>query len=75
MYRILIVDDEPVIRKGITSFIDLKKEEITVDDQYANGAEALAALKKQPYDILITDIKMPLIGGIELTKQALELYP
>ncbi|WP_338787091.1 response regulator [Metabacillus sp. FJAT-53654] len=75
MYRILIVDDEPVIRKGITSFIDLENEEITVDDQYANGAEALAALKKQPYDILITDIKMPLIGGIELTKQALELYP
>jgi two-component system response regulator YesN len=75
MYRILIVDDEPVIRKGITSFIDLEKEEITVDDQYANGEEALAALKKQRYDILITDIKMPLIGGIELTKQALELYP
>jgi two-component system response regulator YesN len=75
MYKVLIVDDEPVIRKGITSFIDWEKEGITVDDQYANGAEALTALEKQPYDILITDIKMPLIGGIELTKRALELYP
>lgn len=75
MFRVLIVDDEPVIRKGITSFIDWEKEGIMVDDQYANGAEALSALEKQPYDILITDIKMPLLGGIELTKKALELYP
>ncbi|UAL50218.1 MULTISPECIES: response regulator transcription factor [Metabacillus] len=75
MFRVLIVDDEPVIRKGITSFIDWENEGITVDDQYANGAEALSALEKHPYDILITDIKMPLLGGIELTKKALELYP
>ncbi|MGM0874684.1 MAG: response regulator transcription factor [Bacillota bacterium] len=75
MYRVLIVDDEPVIRKGITAFIDWEKEGVMVEDQYANGAEALAALENRSYDILITDIKMPLINGIELTKQALELYP
>ncbi|MDR4945193.1 response regulator transcription factor [Neobacillus cucumis] len=75
MYRIMIVDDEPVIRKGISAFIDWGKEEITVEDQYGNGVEALAALEKNPYDILITDIKMPLINGIELMKQAINLYP
>ncbi|WP_141432709.1 response regulator [Bacillus sp. 03113] len=75
MYRILIVDDEPVIRKGITAFIDWEKEGVMVEDQYANGAEALAALKERSYDILITDIKMPLMGGIELMKQALEICP
>ncbi|MBD1379274.1 response regulator transcription factor [Metabacillus arenae] len=75
MYRVLIVDDEPVIRKGITAFIDWEKEGVMVEDQYANGAEALTALEKRSYDILITDIKMPLIGGIELMQQALKLYP
>ncbi|RBW68309.1 response regulator transcription factor [Bacillus taeanensis] len=75
MYRVLIVDDEPVIRKGITAFVDWEKEGVIVEDQYANGAEALAALEKRSYDILITDIKMPLIGGIELMQQALKLYP
>jgi len=75
MYRVIIVDDEPIIRKGISAFIDWEKEGVTVEDQYANGAEALAALKNHSYDILITDIKMPLTNGIELMKQALELYP
>ncbi|MGP7818826.1 response regulator transcription factor [Niallia sp. 01092] len=75
MYKILIVDDEPVIRKGISSFIEWEKEGLTVDDNYANGLEALDALKKNSFDILITDIKMPLMNGIELMKQAMELYP
>jgi two-component system response regulator YesN len=75
MYRVLIVDDETAIRKGITGFIDWEKEGIIVEDQYGNGAEALTALKKRSYDILITDIKMPLIDGIELMQQALELHP
>jgi two-component system, response regulator YesN len=75
MYRVLIVDDEPVIRKGISSYIVCDKEGVMVEDHCGNGAEALAALEKRTYDILITDIKMPLINGIELTKQALELYP
>ncbi|MFC0469026.1 response regulator [Halalkalibacter kiskunsagensis] len=75
MYRVLIVDDETAIRKGITAFIDWEKEGLFVEDQYGNGAEALTALEKHSYDILITDIKMPLIDGIELMQQALELYP
>jgi two-component system response regulator YesN len=69
------VDDEPVIRKGISAFIDWEKEGMTVDDQYSNGSEALEALKKNSFDILITDIKMPSMNGIELMKQAMELYP
>ncbi|WP_332696671.1 response regulator transcription factor [Halalkalibacter lacteus] len=74
MYRVLIVDDETAIRKGISAFIDWEKEGVLVEDQCGNGAEALTALEKCSYDILITDIKMPLIDGIELMQQALELY-
>lgn len=75
MYRVLIVDDEPVIRNGISAFIDWEKEGMTVEDHYANGEEALSALESLSFDILITDIKMPLLNGIQLMKQALALCP
>ncbi len=75
MYRVLIVDDEPVIRNGISAFIDWDKEGMTVEDHYANGVEALSALESHSFDILITDIKMPLLNGIQLMKQALALCP
>lgn len=75
MYRVVIVDDEPAIRKGIASIIDWEKEGLQVEYDYANGKEAMDALEEKPCDILITDIKMPIIVGIELMKQALERYP
>lgn len=75
MYRILIVDDEPIIRNGIEAFIDWEKEGLSVEAICANGAEALAAMEDHPVDILITDIRMPVMNGLELMKQAFELYP
>ncbi|MGG3572272.1 response regulator [Bacillus gobiensis] len=79
MYRVLIVDDEPIIRYGISALIDWEKENMTVEDQFENGAEALsaieAAIESKPFDILITDIKMPIMDGIQLMKKALTLCP
>ncbi|MFD0693243.1 response regulator [Paenibacillus sp. GCM10027628] len=75
MYRVLIVDDEPVIRNGIKAFIDWEKEGLSVAAGCANGMEALSLLESSPVDILITDIKMPLMNGIQLMQQALQLYP
>lgn len=75
MYRVLIVDDEPVIRNGIHAFVDWDKEGMSADDDCSNGVEALAVLESGTVDILITDIKMPLMNGIELMEQALRLNP
>lgn len=75
MYRVLIVDDEPVIRHGISAYIDWEKEQMSVDYDCENGEEALNALENGSFDILITDIKMPVMDGIELMRQALELHP
>lgn len=75
MYRVLIVDDQPVIRHGISAIIDWEKEKMDVRDDCENGEDALQALEQDSFDILITDIKMPVMGGIELTKRALELNP
>lgn len=75
MYRVMIVDDEPVIRYGIKASIDWEKEGFQVAGDFANGAEALEAMKAQPVDILITDIKMPVMDGLALTRSALKLNP
>lgn len=75
MYRVLIVDDEPIIRNGIEAFIGWEKEGLSVEAICSNGADALIVLEDRPADILITDIKMPLVDGIQLMSQALKLYP
>lgn len=75
MIRVLIVDDEPVSRNGIHAFIDWDQEGMSAEGDCSNGVEALAAMERCSFDILITDIKMPLMNGIQLMKQAMELYP
>ncbi|MDQ0061069.1 response regulator [Paenibacillus harenae] len=73
--HVLIVDDEPIIRNGLKSFIDWGKLGLVLEGDCANGKEALAAFGKARIDILITDIKMPVMDGLELTRQALAINP
>jgi two-component system, response regulator YesN len=75
MWRAVIVDDEPVIRMGIKASLDWAGEGIEIAGEYANGAEALELLHREAVDILITDIKMPIMDGLELTRKALEACP
>lgn len=75
MYRAAIVDDEPVIRFGIRASIDWEKERIGLAGDFANGEAAWREISREPVDILITDIKMPVMDGLELTRRTLERYP
>ncbi|CAI6041403.1 response regulator [Cohnella sp. JJ-181] len=75
MLNVMIVDDEPIIRLGIKASIEWERLSLRFAGEYANGAEALNALREAPADILITDIKMPLMDGLELTRQARALHP
>ncbi|MDI4644334.1 response regulator [Cohnella hashimotonis] len=75
MLNVVIVDDEPIIRLGIKASIEWERLSLRFAGEYANGAEALNALRETPADILITDIKMPLMDGLELTRQAKALRP
>lgn len=75
MWRAVIVDDEPVIRMGIKASVDWTAEQIEVVGDYANGAEALEALQNEAVDILITDIKMPVMDGLALAGKAIALHP
>ncbi|CAM4168127.1 response regulator [Paenibacillus alkaliterrae] len=73
--NVLIVDDEPIIRNGLKNFIDWEKLGLTLAGDCANGLEALELLRSRPIDILITDIKMPVMDGLELTRNALQVNP
>jgi two-component system, response regulator YesN len=75
MYNVMIVDDEPVIRFGLKASIDWQAEGLYLIGDYPNGEEALKAIEGVHPDILITDIKMPLMDGITLMKHALAKYP
>lgn len=74
MHSILIVDDEKIERNGIKFLIKQMNIELTVFEA-VNGKAALEFLEKNTVDILLTDVKMPIIDGIELIKQAAPLYP
>src|SRR5512135_797074 len=64
--RVLVVDDEQIIRESL-SFI-LKKEGYVVDEA-PNGKEALRKQQEQPYDVVVTDIEMPEMRGVELLER------
>ncbi len=70
--RILVVDDEQIIRESL-SFI-LKKEAYDVEEA-ANGKEALVKHESNPFDIIITDIEMPEMKGVELLRQIRQRTP
>lgn len=75
MYRVMIVDDEPIIRKGLINFIQWDSLHCQIVCQAEDGIEAVEQLKSASPDIIITDIKMPGMDGIELTKHIYEHYP
>ena len=67
-YKIILADDEPIMRKALQSLIDWKAIECEIVYMAENGQQVLAYLEKNRPDILITDIKMPGVDGIEIAK-------
>lgn len=72
MYRVMIVDDEILARVGIKSLIPWKEHGLEIVGESDNGKKALALAKKLRPDIIITDIKMPVMDGIELVRAVKE---
>lgn len=69
MYKILVVDDEAIIRKGIVLGIDWISMDCIVVGEAANGEEALQAVKQYNPNIIITDIRMPRMDGLQMLSE------
>ena len=68
MYRVLLVDDEKPVTNGMTKLIQWEEYGFTIADVAFNGKEALEKHIREPFDLIITDLKMPVMDGIELIK-------
>lgn len=73
MYGVLIVDDEPMICAGLRQMVKWEQYGFTDVRTACDGEAALAAIKEQVPHLIITDIQMPKINGIELMKQIRKL--
>lgn len=71
--KVILVDDHVLVRDGIKALLD-DQEGVKVIDEASNGVEALAILNKNKPDLLIVDIRMPEMNGIELVKEINKKY-
>ncbi|OAS20477.1 response regulator [Paenibacillus oryzisoli] len=69
MYRVFIADDDRIIRTGLRKIIERNCPEWTVIGEASNGQQAYEEISVSKPDLLITDIKMPVLDGVELIRK------
>ena len=72
MLKVLIVDDETVVRRGIVLGVDWASMDCVVVGEAANGEEGLAAAERYNPNLIITDVRMPRMDGIEMMRRLRE---
>lgn len=72
--RVLIVDDHAVVRQGLRDFIDLQDDMVVVGEG-ANGLEAVALSGQLQPDVVLLDLVMPQMDGVEATRQIMQVCP
>ena len=75
MYKFLIIDDEPVVREGIAGNIDWEAHGFRLVGTCRDGREGLQAVEELRPDVVLTDICMPFVDGLELAASIAEQYP
>jgi two-component system response regulator YesN len=75
MFKVFLVDDEPFIIEGLYDLVKWPDYGMEIVGHAINGALALEAMEGLDLDILITDISMPVMGGLSLIPQAQKRYP
>lgn len=75
MYKLLLVDDEPIIREGLEQMIEWEKLGLTLTASCADAIAALDSMMDDMPDILLTDIRLPGVSGLELIERAVSLHP
>ncbi|MGL4510442.1 response regulator, partial [Cetobacterium sp.] len=72
MIKVLVVEDEKIIREGLIESISWDLLNCKIVGQVKNGKEGLELIKTLNPDLVITDIKMPILDGLEMIEQAME---
>ena len=75
MYKVFLVDDEIVVREGIRSNFPWEETQFVLAGEAPDGEIALSMLQDVKPDILITDIRMPFMDGLELCRQVSRTMP
>ncbi|MCP3028588.1 response regulator transcription factor [Halobacillus sp. A5] len=75
LYRVLVVDDEMLIRQGVINYIDWVEEGFQIVGEASNGNEALRLIEELRPHLVITDVVMPGMDGIELVRVVKEKHP
>lgn len=75
MYRVLIIDDEPIIRKGLKNIINWRNFDCEVVGEAADGLGGSELIRKHLPDIIITDIRMPEIDGLTMLQEIRGIVP
>lgn len=75
MYKLMIVEDETVIRRGLVQTIDWGQMGFEVIADAENGQKALEAIGRECPDVIMTDIRMPIMDGLELMSTVNRMYP
>lgn len=71
---VLLVDDHTVVRQGLRALLK-SEEDIEVIGEAENGRQAVMLARKTPPDVVVMDVAMPLLNGLEATRQILKLNP
>ena len=74
MIKVLIADDQELIRQSLQIVLD-SKPDIEVSDVAADGQEVIRCIRKQKPDVILMDIRMPKMDGVQCTKIIKENYP
>ncbi len=75
MFKVLIVDDEAIIRKGLKNVVNWKQFDCEICGEAADGLKGCEMIKEFLPDIIVTDIKMPEIDGLAMMREIKELVP
>jgi two-component system response regulator YesN len=75
VYKVLIVDDEAWVVKSLRMAVDWNAQGFEVIGSASDGAEAMTYIEERMPDLVVTDIRMPVMGGLELMEKARERWP